>query len=180
MCFAFKYFNRTWHQCSSRSWFFLCVRNLLFFFVDINDCLHHQCKNGGVCKDGINSYTCSCPQYHSGSKCEKSKLYIYLENRAFLGIFSGGTDYVRKRTSLWFTKKRKNGFLEKFCIFKPPGLDFLQYQHLKGALVPSVSMFKKALLGNCLISDTKIYLTICSFQTYISTLRPPLILHKRL
>ena len=146
------------------------MKNFLFFFVDINDCLHHQCKNGGVCKDGINSYTCSCPQYYSGSKCEKSKLYIYLENRAFLGIFSGGTNYAKGLH--YDLRRKKNGFLEKFCIFKPPGLDFLQYQHLKGALVPSVSMFKKALLGNCLLSHTKIYLTICSFQTYISSLRP--------
>ncbi len=94
-----------------------------------------------------------------------SCIYIYLENRAFLGIFSGGTNY--EKGLHYDLRRKKNGFLEKFCIFKPPGLDFLQYQHLKGALVPSVSMFKKALLGNCLLSHTKIYLTICSFQTYI-------------
>lgn len=46
---------------------------LIIFIVDINDCARHQCKNGGVCKDGINSYTCSCPTYYSGSRCEKSK-----------------------------------------------------------------------------------------------------------
>ncbi|KAI6661227.1 hypothetical protein LOD99_10098 [Oopsacas minuta] len=39
---------------------------------DIDDCLESSgvpCYNGGVCIDGINSYTCSCSMVYTGSDC---------------------------------------------------------------------------------------------------------------
>lgn len=39
--------------------------------ININDCFD-QCKNGGICMDGVNSYTCECaytmPMY-DGTDC---------------------------------------------------------------------------------------------------------------
>lgn len=37
---------------------------------NINDCINATCHNGGLCIDGINSYTCDCPWPYSGRYCE--------------------------------------------------------------------------------------------------------------
>ena len=45
----------------------------LFYFVDVNDCEESPCNNGGICQDGIASYTCVCPVGFTGLDCETSK-----------------------------------------------------------------------------------------------------------
>ena len=38
-------------------------------FPDINDCVNHTCANGGLCVNGINSYTCNCFAGYIGEHC---------------------------------------------------------------------------------------------------------------
>ena len=37
-----------------------------------NDCASNPCQNGGICVDGLNSYTCFCASSFSGENCEIS------------------------------------------------------------------------------------------------------------
>ena len=47
--------------------------SLLNFFVDLDDCVNHNCSNGASCIDGINGYSCNCSVGFSGEHCENSK-----------------------------------------------------------------------------------------------------------
>merc|ERR1712224_281438 len=48
-------------------------------------------KNGGTCKDGVNSYTCTCAAGYSGSTCETKDLsYVKTAGRAISGDGSSG------------------------------------------------------------------------------------------
>ena len=38
--------------------------------VNIDDCAPNPCKNGGRCKDGIDTYTCFCADGWEGDHCE--------------------------------------------------------------------------------------------------------------
>ncbi|KAF8354129.1 slt-1, partial [Pristionchus pacificus] len=38
--------------------------------TNIDDCKKNVCQNGGVCIDGINSFSCECPPNFTGSSCE--------------------------------------------------------------------------------------------------------------
>jgi len=40
--------------------------------TDINDCISHNCQNGGTCKDGVASYTCTCANGYTGELCQTS------------------------------------------------------------------------------------------------------------
>uniref|UniRef100_A0A4W3HC60 EGF-like domain-containing protein n=1 Tax=Callorhinchus milii TaxID=7868 RepID=A0A4W3HC60_CALMI len=39
--------------------------------VNVDDCQGHQCRNGGRCVDGINTYTCHCPPQWEGPLCSR-------------------------------------------------------------------------------------------------------------
>ena len=41
-------------------------------FSDIDNCDPNPCVNGGVCTDGINSYTCTCAEGYNGNNCSES------------------------------------------------------------------------------------------------------------
>lgn len=51
--------------------------------TNIDDCAGSPCKNGGVCKDGINAYTCTCSGPWSGSTCQNATLTIDASARGF-------------------------------------------------------------------------------------------------
>ena len=38
--------------------------------TDIDECVSHQCGNGGSCVDGVNNYSCNCLAGFTGSHCE--------------------------------------------------------------------------------------------------------------
>ena len=46
---------------------------LPFFLSDIDECASKPCENGGSCKDGINSYKCTCLPGFDGKNCENSE-----------------------------------------------------------------------------------------------------------
>lgn len=37
---------------------------------DIDECASNPCKNGGTCKDGIDSYSCECAPGYEGYNCD--------------------------------------------------------------------------------------------------------------
>ncbi|XP_067439929.1 coagulation factor X-like [Thunnus thynnus] len=39
-------------------------------YIDGNACISMPCAHGGLCQDGISSYTCSCQAGYQGSNCE--------------------------------------------------------------------------------------------------------------
>nr|BAO49753.1 C-type lectin [Ruditapes philippinarum] len=40
--------------------------------IDYDDCASNPCQNGGMCVDGVNEYTCTCPSGFTGTNCELS------------------------------------------------------------------------------------------------------------
>ncbi len=40
--------------------------------LDVNECDSNPCENGGVCADGLNSFTCACASGFSGATCSTS------------------------------------------------------------------------------------------------------------
>ena len=38
-------------------------------FLDIDDCVNNTCANGGLCVDGINTYSCNCSAGYTGERC---------------------------------------------------------------------------------------------------------------
>ncbi|GCC40442.1 hypothetical protein chiPu_0024001, partial [Chiloscyllium punctatum] len=37
--------------------------------VDIDDCVSSPCYNGGTCQDGVNGFSCVCPEGYSDPQC---------------------------------------------------------------------------------------------------------------
>lgn len=37
---------------------------------DVNDCENHACEHGGTCEDGVNAYSCVCPEDYRGPLCQ--------------------------------------------------------------------------------------------------------------
>ena len=48
----------------------LASSNILFYCLDIDDCVGVNCQNGGACVDGVDSYSCTCGQGYAGTHCE--------------------------------------------------------------------------------------------------------------
>ena len=38
-------------------------------FLHIDDCVNHTCANGGLCVDGVYSYSCNCTAGYIGERC---------------------------------------------------------------------------------------------------------------
>ena len=49
------------------------LTHILLCFSDINECSSNPCRNGGTCRDGVNSYTCNCVAGYKGVHCQTSK-----------------------------------------------------------------------------------------------------------
>ena len=41
---------------------------------NIDDCAIDSCQHGGKCKDGNNTFTCTCSKGYDGTRCEKHVL----------------------------------------------------------------------------------------------------------
>ena len=44
--------------------------SILFPLKDIDECANHTCKNGGLCVDQVNNYSCNCLAGFTGDRCE--------------------------------------------------------------------------------------------------------------
>ena len=41
----------------------------LHYLADTDECTSQPCSNGGVCKDGVNEFKCTCPKGTTGKTC---------------------------------------------------------------------------------------------------------------
>ena len=47
---------------------------IVLFYLDIDECVSHSCRNGGSCIDGVNNYSCACKTGFVGYRCEVGKI----------------------------------------------------------------------------------------------------------
>ena len=43
---------------------------MIFYVLEINECVSSPCINGGHCVDEENSYTCNCQTGYTGNHCQ--------------------------------------------------------------------------------------------------------------
>ena len=57
-------------ECRNKDNGYICVckdgYTGLYCEEDVDNCVDHQCKNGGVCLDKADGYICDCPQPYVG------------------------------------------------------------------------------------------------------------------
>ena len=53
---------------------FFAATFFILCFPDIDDCSPNPCLHGAGCKDGVNQFTCTCPDGYTGKSCETSKV----------------------------------------------------------------------------------------------------------
>ena len=49
---------------------------LVFYVIDIDDCINNPCQNGGTCEDAVAGYSCTCPAGFQGENCATSMQFI--------------------------------------------------------------------------------------------------------
>ncbi len=48
-----------------------------FVAADVDDCSPNPCQHGGICMDGVDSFTCNCDGTgYDGSNCGASKFHV--------------------------------------------------------------------------------------------------------
>ena len=73
-------------------WCWVADNFMGFPFSDIDDCVSAPCKNGGICKDGLNAFNCTCQPGYLGSTCEGMYIVQWsasiTDATLYLGCFS--------------------------------------------------------------------------------------------
>ncbi|CAH1772850.1 unnamed protein product [Owenia fusiformis] len=84
----------------------------LVYAENINECEDLPCNNGGVCIDGINDYTCNCPEGFTGKNCSTESTNPCDNNPCFNG---GECEPINHNTN--FKCHCPLGFTGSRCIF---------------------------------------------------------------
>lgn len=84
------------------SFFLLCI-NLVYFFLDINECIGFFCIYG-ICIDEIVRYLCSCDILFIGDNCEKGIFLIF-------NVLIFFWNYFKKNVKLFIV------FYFYFCLY---------------------------------------------------------------
>ena len=53
----------------------LILEDVLHYFLDVDDCADHKCKNNGICMDLVNGYACACVVGFAGKTCETGLIF---------------------------------------------------------------------------------------------------------
>lgn len=58
----------------------MCAKSItvLISLLDINECASSPCKNGGVCTNHINRFTCACLPGYSQPVCEGISMFFHI------------------------------------------------------------------------------------------------------
>lgn len=51
-------------------WCKIEIKNLNFFFADIDECSGGPCEHGGTCIDLVGGFRCECPPEWTGDVCQ--------------------------------------------------------------------------------------------------------------
>lgn len=80
--------------------------------VNLDDCADGPCKNGGMCVDGDNTFTCSCTPFWVGDTCE-----INIDECKSLPCLNGGNciDYTDSLTIGYVCDCSETGFHGQYC-----------------------------------------------------------------
>ena len=54
------------------------VIHQMLVFPDIDECSSDPCAHGGTCRDGVNSFTCSCLEGYTGYDCDTGIRELFL------------------------------------------------------------------------------------------------------
>ena len=66
-------YTNSYYRGKFRNHFSFPIISLTFPFADIDDCSPDPCLNGGTCRDGVNSFTCTCALGYNGITCSTGK-----------------------------------------------------------------------------------------------------------
>ena len=76
----------------------------LFCITDIDDCASGPCHNGATCRDGVDSFTCTCPVGFVGDVCNYGKIStlspFFYYPRGYRGE-SDISDYAESDTAIF-------------------------------------------------------------------------------
>ncbi|XP_030844602.1 neurogenic locus Notch protein isoform X4 [Strongylocentrotus purpuratus] len=124
----------TWHS-------YIALR-MEIYGEDINDCSLDPCENGGICSDGVNTFTCACDPGYTGPSCETDINECSLDPCENGGICSDGVNT--------FTCACDPGYTGPTCgtaILNKPGLGLESYVIPDSSLTAS-STYRSPESGN--------------------------------
>ena len=62
---------------------------VLYYLLDIDECISSPCWHGATCDDLVNGYTCACAAGYKGEKCEigTKMILLYVVDRPIINRF---------------------------------------------------------------------------------------------
>ena len=112
------------------------------FCTETDECQSNPCQNGGTCVDGVYSFTCVCPTFHAGQRCEGIEAYNLGDCLQTYVWFSGRFSFVIFWVVCYMKVIQVATFFERFwvgtyCFIK----DFFAGWNARGPFVDVFGMF---------------------------------------